>query len=101
MKKGRVVRYTVRSVLCGILLVILLVVSLYVPFVQDFVCRQAERYMKRQANIELTLSGFRLKFPLRLSVGPASVVAAAGDTLFRCGSVDLDVAFLPLLRCRG
>ena len=98
MKKGRVVRYTVRIVLCGILLVILLVGSLYVPFVQDFVCRQAERYMKRHANIELTLSGFRLKFPLRLSVGPASVVAAEGDTLFRCGSVDLDVAFLPLLR---
>ena len=98
MKKGRVVRYTFRIVLCGILLVILLVGSLYVPFVQDFVCRQAKRYVKRHANIELTLSGFRLKFPLRLSVGPASVVAAAGDTLFRCESVDLDVAFLPLLR---
>ena len=98
MKKGRVVRYTFRIVLCGILLVILLVGSLYVPFVQDFVCRQAERYMKRQANIELTLSGFRLKFPLRLSVGPASVVGANADTLFCCESVDLDVAFLPLLR---
>ena len=98
MKKVRVVRYIFLIVLCGISLVLLLVFSLYVPFVQSFICRQAEHYLKRHADIELTLPEFRLKFPLQLFVGPASVVVANADTLFRCRSIDLDVAFLPLLR---
>lgn len=98
MRIKKIVRYIFWGVLCGALLVALSVVLLYVPFVQDFVCRQAEHYLKRHANMELTLPEFRLKFPLRLSVGPASAVVAGKDTLFRCQSIDLDVAFLPLLR---
>ncbi len=85
----------VSSVLLGVLL---LPMTLYIPFVQDFVRRQAESYVEKHTGYRLSFDRMRLSFPLKLVLENADVVTAEGDTLAHCGALRAQVALWPLLR---
>ncbi|MDE5944022.1 MAG: hypothetical protein K2G93_00330, partial [Rikenella sp.] len=78
--------------------VVAMLVAVYLPPVQDFVKRQAIRYVSENLGMQLEIERLRLRFPLQLAVDDAQAVTTAGDTLFRCGALRADVALWPLVR---
>lgn len=94
---GKIRKYLLRGLLLPVALLVLLPTALYVPAVQRWACTRAEEYLSRTLGMELSVERIRLAFPLHLTVDRA-VLRDGGDTLLRCGRLDVAIAPLPLLR---
>ena len=80
----KIIKYTFRVVLCGLVLLIVLPFLLYIPGIQNFIRRQAESYVARNTEMRLSVRQIRLSFPLRLVVDDVMVPTPALDTMAYC-----------------
>lgn len=94
----KIIKYTFRVVLCGLVLLIVLPFLLYIPGIQNFIRRQAESYVARNTEMRLSVRQIRLSFPLRLVVDDVMVSTPVLDTMAYCTRLEADVALWPLLR---
>lgn len=91
-------RRTLKTLLCLILFILILPFLIYVPPVQDFLVKIAEKEVKKSTGMDVSIGKFRLKFPLDISLQDLSVVEATGDTMVSAKEALLDVKLLPLLK---
>lgn len=94
----KIIKYILRGVLVLVGIVLLIPVLVYIPFVQDFIKKEATAYVSENFDISLSIDKLRLGFPLNLTVENTTVITTHGDTLFRCGELKANVALLPLFR---
>ena len=97
----KIIKYTFRVVLCGLVLLIVLPFLFYIPGIQNFIRRQAESYVARNTEMRLSVRQIRLSFPLRLVVDDVMVSTPVLDTMAYCTRLEADVALWPLLRGRS
>lgn len=93
----KILKYLLRGLLLLVALLVLLPALLYVPGVQRWACTRAEESLSRTLGMELSVERIRLAFPLHLTVDQV-VLRDGGDTMLRCGRLEVAVAPLPLLR---
>lgn len=79
-------------------LVLLLVILVYIPPVQDFIKNKAVRYVSGKFGVTLSVDRLRLHFPLKLTLGPTTVLTPRGDTLLHFSHLEADAALWPLFR---
>lgn len=91
----RVVAYTAIAL---VLLVCGLFITLYSPWAQN-IAREAVVKQINQDDVQMTLSAFRLRFPLHIEAAGLSM-AKSGDTIMAARTADVDVALMPLLSGR-
>ena len=91
-------RRTLKTLLGIIIFIIILPFLLYIPPVQDFVVRQAEKIVKNSTGMDVHIGHFRLKFPLDVSLADLSVVEASGDTMVSAREAIVNVKLMPLLK---
>ena len=68
------------------------------PAVQNLAKDIAVKEVKKSSGLDISIDYLRLRFPLTLVVDGAIVREASGDTMVHASKVNLDLAFLPLLR---
>ena len=81
-------------------LVVIIPAVLYIPAVQNLAKDIAVKEVKKSSGLDISIGYLRLRFPLTLMVDGATVREASGDTMVSAAKMNLDVAFLPLLRGR-
>ena len=91
-------RRTLKTLLCVIVFIIILPFMIYVPPVQDFLVKIAEKEVKKATGMDVSIGHFRLKFPLDVSLKDLSVVEASGDTMVSAKEAVVNVKLLPLLK---
>lgn len=79
-------------------IVVIIPVALYIPAVQNLAKDIAVKEVKKSSGLDISIDYLRLRFPLTLVVDGAIVREASGDTMVHASKVNLDLAFLPLLR---
>lgn len=94
----KIIKYTFRVVLCGLVLLIVLPFLLYIPGIQNFIRSAGRVYVARNTEMRLSVRQIRLSFPLRLVVDDVMVSTPVLDTVAYCTRLEADVALWPLLR---
>ncbi len=85
-------------ILVGIFgLVALACVLVYLPPVQKFAVGKVEGIVLKSTGMQLSVERFRLRFPLGVAVGGATLVTPVGDTLVAFDRLKARVALLPLI----
>lgn len=87
----RFFKYLGRVILAIFGLLLLIVFLLYLPPVQDFLLRKAERYAASHYDLEVRVGYFRLGFPFDLVLDDVYAGKAAGDTLVAAEAIRLRV----------
>lgn len=83
-----------------VVIILLIPTLLYLPPVQSAVCGFAEKWVADNTGMRVSVGGFSLKFPLKLSAHDVVLWEAEGDTILDAGSIETNVAFVPLLSKR-
>lgn len=89
-------RWTVRCIVCLILLVVSIPILIYIPPVQTFLKNVACKVVYDKTGMKIEIDKFRIKFPLDVNLKGVSVVEATGDTMVRAKDVIADVKLMPL-----
>ena len=87
----RFFKYLGRTILAILGLLLLIVFLLYLPPVQDFLLRKAERYAASHYDLEVRIGHFRLGFPFDLVLDDVYAGKTAGDTLVAAEAIRLRV----------
>lgn len=77
---------------------ILLSAVLYIPSVQDYIKREAEKAVSESLQLNLSVDKIRLKFPLILAVSDVSLSTMESDTIVSLKRLETKVLITPLLR---
>lgn len=95
----RWLRITLKTLVWIVIVVLLIPVLLYIPPVQDFVVKQAEKIVHDKTGMTIGIGKFRLSFPLDVHLQDVFVITAASptDTMVRADEVVADVKLIPLL----
>lgn len=91
----RVLKIAGRTIAVIVLAFFALVASLYIPAVQDYLVPLVLDRISSPDGMQIEAGHFRLKFPLDLSLADV-LVKQKGDTMLMAGSVDVDIALIPL-----
>ncbi len=94
----RFFKYLIRTLGSIFGLLLLIVFLLYLPPVQGFLLRQAERYLASDGALSVQIGYFRLGFPLDLNLKDACVVQTSGDTLAAVENLHVKVNFRRIWR---
>lgn len=80
--------------------VILLLIppALYIPPVQTFVKDVACKVVKKSTGMDISISRFSLRFPLKANLEGVTVLDQGGDTMVSARSLLADIKLLPLLK---
>ena len=90
-------RWTVRCIVCLILLILSIPILIYIPPVQTFLKNVACKIVYDKTGMKIEIDKFRLKFPLDVNLKGVSVVEATGDTMVTAKDLIADVKLRPLL----
>ena len=96
----RFFKYLGRTILAILGLLLLIVFLLYLPPVQDFLLRKAERYAASHYDLEVRIGHFRLGFPFDLVLDDVYAGKTAGDTLVAAEAIRLRVNIDRIFRYR-
>ena len=88
---------TALIILIPVAVILLSVVLLYIPFVQNFIARQAAQYVSGAIGMDVHIGDFRLKYPLHFTAQDVYVTDSSADTIAVVKSLQLNLKPAPLL----
>lgn len=90
---------TIMWILIGILgLLLLLSILIYTHPVQRFVTSKTSSILTQKTDYDISIGALRLRFPLKVSVEDILVRDSLEQTVLQSEKINVNVAFLPLLR---
>ncbi|MCD7970813.1 MAG: hypothetical protein LUF87_10735, partial [Alistipes sp.] len=81
-------------------IVMVVAVLIYIPAVQRFIKDKAVAAVSGSTGLDITVDGFRMRFPAVLRLDEVTVSEPGGDTLLYSRTAGVRVALLPLIRSK-
>ena len=98
MKRKKILKYLLRTLLVIVLIILMLPALLYIPGVQRYARDKVVDYVESTLGMKAGIGKLSLKFPLNLTLENVYAVKSDTDTLVRLGRLHLDVGLKRIFR---